>query len=311
MMRMRLICITLMSILLAGWAVESRAAGKVIAAMMSSDQPRYYEAHRAFVNSLNARGYSLATKDIILQAPNPDPISWSNTIRKFNAYKPDLIVVYGASAAMVALKESDGIPVVSADIYSAEQPVRGMCGTSSRVPMITLVKALQDIRPFRRIGIICNSREIGSQRQSEDIKKAAQQLGMGVAESNTSTETAFEKGVKSLLDRSDVIIVTESGLASRNFKRIIAAAKARNIPVASLMPDSAEQGALVSLEISPEEQGHLAAEIAVRVLEGANPEHLSLLKPRRIELVINMKVAGELGLNIPFTLLGGATRVIK
>jgi putative ABC transport system substrate-binding protein len=310
-MRMRMLCIALMGILFTWWSGESRAAGKVIAAMMSSDQPRYHEAHRAFVNSLNARGYTVATKDIILQIPNPDPLSWSNVIRKFNAHKPDLIVAYGAPAAMAALKESDGIPVVSVDVYAAEQPIKGMCGASSRLPMITLIKALQDIRSFRRVGVICNSREIGSQRQSDDIKKAALQLGMGVSESNTATEAAFERGLNALFERSDVIIVTESGLASRHFKRIISGAKAHNIPVASLIPDSAEQGALVSLEINPQEQGHLAAEIAVRILEGASPEHLSLLKPRRIELAVNMKVAGELGITVPFSLLGRATRVIK
>jgi putative ABC transport system substrate-binding protein len=228
---------------------------------MSSDQPRYHEVHRAFVNSMNARGYALATKNIILQTPNPDPISWSNTIRKFNAYRPDLIVAYGASAAMTALRETEGIPVVSADVYVAESPFKGMCGASSRVPMVTLVKALKDIRPFQRIGVICNSREIGSQRQSDDIKKAAMQLGMGVTEVNAASEAAFSKGLNELLERCDVIIITESGIASSHFKRIIAAAKSRNIPVASLMPDSAEQGALVSLEISPQEQGHLAAEI--------------------------------------------------
>ena len=310
-MRIRLLCIALTGFLMAAWVQESRASGKVIAAVMSSAQPRYHEVHRAFVNSMSARGYAVATKNIILQTPNPDPISWSNTIRKFNAYKPDLIIAYGAPAAMTALRESEGIPVVSADVYAAESPEKGMCGASSRVPMITLVKMLKDIRPFQRIGVIYNSREIGSQRQSDDIKKAAAQLGISVTESNVASEAVFSKGLNALLGHSDVIIVTESGLASGHFKRIVASAKSRNLPVASLMPDSAEQGALVSLEISPQEQGHLAAEVAVRVLEGANPEHLTLLKPRRVDLVINLKIAGELGITVPFGLLGRATRVIK
>jgi putative ABC transport system substrate-binding protein len=77
------------------------------------------------------------------------------------------------------------------------------------------------------------------------------------------------------------------------------------------MPDAAEKGALVSLEISPQEQGHLAAEIVVRILEGATPEHLSLLTPRRIELIVNMRSARELGINLPFAVLGNATRVLK
>jgi len=283
----------------------------VIAAIMSSDQPRYREAHRSFVKSLTARGYPPATAEIMLQTPNPDPLSWSNTIRKFNAYKPDLILAYGAPAALVALKESEGIPVVSADIYSSIQPPKGMCGVSSRVPMITLLKTLKEIRPYQRIGILFSSREAGSQRQADDIRKIALQLGASVVDGNFVTSTALEAGMSSFMERVDVIIATESSIVSRNFDRIISRAKTHNKPVAATMPDAAERGALVSLEISPQEQGHLAAEIVVRILEGANPEHLSLLTPRRVELIVNMRIAREMGINLPFAVLGNATRVLK
>jgi putative tryptophan/tyrosine transport system substrate-binding protein len=310
-MRARFLCIALTGLLLTSGALDCRAAGKLIAVIMSSDQPRYREAHRAFVKSLAARGYPPATTEIMLQTPNPDQLSWSNTIRKFNAYKPDLIVAFGAPAATTAMKESDGIPVVSADIYAAEPPVKGMCGVSSRVPMITLLKTLQDIRPFRRIGIIYTSRESGSQRQRDDIRKLALQLGVNAVEINAATTAALESGLTSLIERSDAIIATESSIVCRNFERIITRTRSHNIPVAATMPDSAEKGALVSLEINPQEQGHLAAEIAVRLMEGATADHLSLLTPRNVDLIVNMRIARELGLTLPFTVLGNATRVIK
>ncbi len=287
------------------------AAGKLIAAIMSSDQPRYREAHRAFVRSLADRGYPPSSVEILLQTPNPDPLSWSNTIRKFNAYKPALIVAYGASAAAAAMKEADDIPVVAADAYLPEQPTKGMCGVSSRVPMVTLVKTLQDIRPFRRLGIIYTSREIGSQRQRDEIRKLALQYGASIAELNAASGTALENGLGGLIERSDVIIATESSVVCRSLERIISRAKARSIPVAATIPDAAEKGAIVSLEISPQEQGHLAAEIAVRLLEGAIPERLTMLTPRRVDLIINMKTARELGLTLPFPVLGAATRVLK
>jgi putative ABC transport system substrate-binding protein len=310
-MRARLICIALTGILLAGWHMDCHAAGRVIAAVMSSDQPRYREAHRAFVKSLTDRGYPPGTTEIILQSPNPDQLSWSNTIRKFNAYQPDLIVAYGAPAALTAMKESNGIPVVSVDVYGAEQPAKGMCGVSSRIPMITLLKALQDIRPYRRIGIIYSGREAGSQRQRDDVRKLALQLGVIVAELNAANSAALESGLDTLIERSDVIIATESSVACRSFDRIISHTRQHKIPVASTMPDAAEKGALVSLEISPQEQGHRAADIVVRLLEGATPEHLSLLTPRRVDLIVNMLIAREMGLTLPFTVLGSATRVIK
>lgn len=310
-MRTRILCIALTGVLMIGWSLHSQAAGTVIAAILSSDQPRYREAHRAFVKSLADRGYPAATTEIILQTPNPDPLSWSNTIRKFNAYKPALILAYGAPAAISAMKESEGIPVVAVDIYATDQPAKGMCGVSSRVPMITLLKTLQEIRPYRRIGILYTSREAGSQRQADDIKINALQLGVSVVEGNFTSSATLEAGLSTFIERVDVLIATESSIVCRNFDRIISLARKHNKPVAATMPDAAEKGALVSLEISPQEQGHLAAEIAVRILEGANPEHLSLLTPRRVELIVNLRIARDMGINLPFTVLGKATRVLK
>lgn len=310
-MRRGLLFIALAGILLGAWPMECRAAGRVIAAMMSSDQPRYREAHRAFVVSLAGRGYTSANTEIILQSPNPDPHSWSNTVRKFNAHRPALIVAYGAPAALVAMKESDGIPVVAADMYAQEKPPRGMCGVSSRVPLLLLFNTLQDIRNCRRIGVLYTAREAGSQRQFEEIRKLAIPLGMSVEGANVASSAALETALSSLLERVDVIVATESGAVFRQFERVVARAKARNVPVLSTIPDAAEKGALASLEISPQEQGHLAAEIAARILEGARAEHLSLLTPQRIDFIINLRVAREMGISVPFSVLGSATRVLK
>lgn len=311
-MSLRNLIILLILTLAMLWQPPSgRAAGRVIAAMMSSDQPRYREAHRAFVKSMAARGYKIPAIEIILQTPNADPLSWSNTIRKLNAYHPDLIVAYGAPAAQTAMKEAEGIPVVSVDLYAPEQPARGSCGVSSRVPMITLLKTIQDIRPSRRVGVIYNSREVGSLRQLEDVRKYAAQLGMVVSEGNTASSAAVDTVLATMPEKVDVILVTESSSACRLFERIVARARTRNVPVISTMPDAAEKGALVSLEINPQEQGHLAADIAVHILEGAKAENLPLLAPHRIDLVVNMRAARAMGITVPFVVLGNATRLLK
>lgn len=306
-----LIRIAIAALLLAGNPIECLAAAKVIAAMMSSDQPRYREAHQAFVKSMAARGYASANTEFILQAPNPDPLSWSNTIRKFNAYHPDLIVAYGAPAAQAARKESSGIPVVSVDVYDSGQLTRGITGVSSRVPLITLLRTLRDIHPYRRLGVIYSAREAGSKKQFDDVRKFAAALGMTVSGGNAASPAALDSLLDSLLDRVDALFVTESAIAGNRFDRIIARATARKIPVLSTMPDAAVQGAMISLEINPQEQGHLAAEIAVRILEGANPENLSLLAPRRVDLVLNLRAARSMGISMPFPLLSYATRIIK
>lgn len=287
------------------------ASAVTIAAIMTSDLPRYREAHQAFVKSLATHGYISPGTEIILQSPNPDPLSWSNTIRKFNAHRPDLIVAYGAPAAMTAVREADGIPVVSIDVYAAEQPARGMCGVSSRVTMVTLLKNLQGIRPYRKIGVLFAPREIGSQRQLDDLKKYSAQFGMTIMEGSAASTATLDTVLGRMLEQVEVLVITEGSLIGHHFDRIVARARARNIPVVSTMPDAAERGALLSLEINPQEQGYLAAEMASRVLEGARTEHLSLLLPHRIDLVVNMRVAREMGIEIPFAVLTAVTRLIK
>ena len=101
---------------------------------MSSDQPRYHEAHRAFVKAIADHGYVLPSTEIILHTPNSDPLSWGAEVRKLDSSRTDLIVTYGAPASLAAVREASGIPVVSADVFASDQQVKGLSGVSSRQP---------------------------------------------------------------------------------------------------------------------------------------------------------------------------------
>lgn len=303
-------------ILLAGIIVSMispvlSSAATTIAAIMSSDQSRYHEAHRAFVKSIAAHGYIAPSTEIILLTPNSDPLSWVGEVRKLNSSRPDLIVTYGAPAALSVTREAVGVPVISVDVFASEKPIKGVCGVSSRVSMVTLLQTVLGIRPYQRVGVLFSPRELGSQQQLDDVKKFASQLGITVIEGSVSSAAALDSELNRLLDKCEVIVVTEGGIFGQQFEQIIARSKARKIPIASTMPDAAEKGAIVSLEINPQEQGYLAAEMAVRIFEGAKTEFLPLVRPNRIDLVINMRRAREIGIEIPFAVLRSATRLIK
>src|SRR5690606_30175721 len=87
-------------------ASKARSTGIVVATVLSSDQPRYRNAHKAFVRAMATRGYDQTEIELVTQVPNPDPISWSNAIRKFNAIGAKLIVAFGAPATLAAIQES-------------------------------------------------------------------------------------------------------------------------------------------------------------------------------------------------------------
>lgn len=310
-----------LSLCLALPASDSRAAGKLVAALLTCDLPRYRDAHKAFVKALVQKGYDQSNVEVITQTPNPDLISWSNSIRKFNAIGADVIVAYGTSATLAALREVQDIPVVYADVYgpvetgvakSMTSSGRNVAGVSSKVPLVTLIKTAMDLRPIKTLGIICASREEGALVQLKEARKVAAQAGVVLVEANVATPAALDSGLATLFaTRVDCIYVTECTAGSRSFEKIVHRAGELKIPVISQMPGAAHKGALISLEADPVEQGQLAADYVARILSGKKAALLPVATPKKVDLIVNLKAARLLDLNVPFPVLSAATRVLK
>ncbi len=302
-------------------AEYSHAAGKLVAAVLTSDLSRYKDAHRAFIKALAQKGYDESAIEIITQTPNPDPISWANAIRKYNAIGADIIITYGAPVTLAALRETAGIPIVFVDVYDPVEtgiarsmlaPGGNLTGISSKVPMITLIKTVMELKQIRTIGVLYSSREVGSVVQLKEAKRIAAQLGLSVVEANIISMPGIGNALAALFSAHvDCIYVSESASGSRGIEKIIHRANDYMIPVVSQMPGSANKGVLVSLEIDPLEQGQVAAEYAAKILGGKKPGQIPITTPKKIELIINMKAAKTLDIHVPFTVLSAATKIIK
>jgi len=177
--------------------------------------------------------------------------------------------------------------------------------------MITLIKTAQEFKQIKSMGVIYSSREAGSVLQLQEIKRIGVQQGFAVVDASVASSAGLDSALNSMLSRVDYLYVSECSAGSRWFEKIIAKASVAKVPVLSQMPDAAEKGALVSLEVSPLEQGQLAAEYAAKVLKGVRPGQLPIITPKKVELIINMRVVKALDLHIPFEGLSGATKILK
>ena len=302
-------------------AADSRAGGKLVAALLTCDIPRYREAHKAFVKALILKGYDQSNVEVITQTPNPDPISWANSIRKFNAIGADVIITYGAPATLTALRESSDVPVVFADVYGPVEcgiakgmasTGHNMAGVSCKVPLVTLIKTALELKPVRLLGAVYTAREEGSLVQLKELRKIAGQLGITLVEVNLAGVGGLDAALATLFAaRVDCIYVSECAAGSRGFEKIVHRAGEQKIPVLSQMPGAAQKGALISLEADPVEQGQVAADYAARILGGKKASTLPVATPKKIELVVNLKTARALDLHVPFPVLTAATRVLK
>ena len=300
--------------------VSAEAAGMMVAAVLTGDLPRYRQAHQAFLKALAQKGYDNSNVEIILQTPNPDPLSWANTIRRFKAIDADIIVTYGAPATLAAIREADDIPVVFVDVYGPVETGisrsmittgRNLTGISSKVPLVTLVKTVKELKPIWKMGVLYSSSEAGSLAQLQEMKEIARQLGFTVVAANVASVAGVDKATRAILPKVDCLYVSECTAGDLGFMKIINMARDSKVPVISLTPEAAEKGALVSMEISPAEQGQLAGEYVSSILGGKKAAQLRLSIPKKIELIINMRVARSLYLDVPLQALNVATRVLK
>jgi putative ABC transport system substrate-binding protein len=107
------------------------------------------------------------------------------------------------------------------------------------------------------------------------------------------------------------LIVMPDVFNDANRELIIALATSSGVPAIYPRPVFAESGGLIAYGADLAEQFRQAAGYIDRILKGANPGDLPVQRPTKFELVINLKTAKALGLDVPMSLLMRVDKVIE
>ncbi len=287
-------------------------AEKTIGVIMSGNIPFYQEVHKAFVRALAREGFDHRNVNTLLQMPSADLLSWTNAARKFTATEVDVMVIYGAPAALAAIKETRSIPIVFAGVYDPVAigvSARNVTGISSKVPVTSLLKYLKKLKPFTRLAMVYNELEPDSVRQLKELQQLERQYGfetikMAIKRPEDARRLAFA-------GKADAVLISVSAVANEAIDSIVKSAHGAGIPTASQTGGTAEKGVILSLAPSTLEQGEAAARLTAHILRGESPANDPIEVPRLIELVLNLKEASLLGIKVPAELLSDVTRVIK
>jgi len=236
----------------------------------------------------------------------------------------DVIVTAGTPAAFAAKKATSTIPIVFGAISdpvgvglvaSLARPGGNATGNSLMAPDVSAKRLdiLHTLAPsISRFAILWDSSNPGMAERVRETKTAADQSHVLLHVVGPRNLDELDAAFGDLLDaRPDALLVTAEAFTRQHLARILDFANNNKIP--AMFEDSAfvAAGGLMSYGPDYQDVFRKAAIFVDKILKGAKPADLPIEQPTKFELVINLKTAKVLGLEIPPKLLALADRVIE
>ena len=240
------------------------------------------------------------------------------------ALAPDVILTSGASALAPLLQATRSVPVVFAQV---PDPVgAGFVNSLSRpggnaTGFITYeyglsgkwLELLTQIAPsVTRAAVIRDPAVSAGTGQWGAIQAVAPSVRVLVSPVNVRDAGEIERDVAAFAHGSNSgLIVTASALAIRHRNLIVTLAARHRLPAVYYQRGFVTGGGLISYGPDFIDQYRRAAGYVDRILKGEKPSELPVQAPTKYELVINLKTAKALGLEVPPSLLARADEVIE
>jgi putative tryptophan/tyrosine transport system substrate-binding protein len=241
---------------------------------------------------------------------------------EFVQRKVDVIVTsgYGVVAAKQA---TSSIPIVFAAygdavangiVESLARPGGNVTGLSIQPGELSSkrLELLKDIIPnVRHLAALVNISFSGVTQEVIGIRAAAAKLNIEANILEIQTAEDIEAAMATLPSQTDALYVHSEPLTNANKSKIIKAATAAKIPTIFGFREFVDAGGLISFGPNFIDLFVRAAEFTDKILRGATPADMPIQQPVKFDLIINLKSAKALGLNISETVLSRADEVIE
>jgi putative ABC transport system substrate-binding protein len=289
------------------------------------DDPEALARVTAIAQGLQQLGWT-ASRNVRIDyrwgAGDPDRIR--QQAAELAALAPDAILTAGASTTAPMLRATRTVPVVFVSVVdpvgagyvdSMARPGGNATGfTNFEFSMgAKWLELLKEIAPsVTRAAVIRDPDLSLGAGQFSAVQTAAPSLGIEARPVNVRDPGEIERVIAAFARSGNGgLIVTGSGLAAVHRQVLVSLAARHKLPAVYFERYFVTAGGLISYGTSVVEQHRLAAGYVDRILRGENPADLPVQAPNKYELVVNLKTAKALGLEMPTTVLARADEVIE
>jgi len=229
--------------------------------------------------------------------------------------RPSAVAARAATATIPIVFTIGLDPVQLGLVASFNRP----SGNATRVSLLTVELGPKRLGLVREllpkpglIAFVVNPNSAATPFQVQEMQAAAQAVGQPLLVVSAGTEDEVDQAFATMAERNVVAILYGATLFFQVIsERLVALAARYRIPALYEWREFVTAGGLMSYSTDRNEVGREAGRYAGRILKGEKPADLPVVQSSRFELVINLKTAKALGLEIPPTLLARADEVIE
>jgi putative ABC transport system substrate-binding protein len=311
---------------IAAWAQQPERVRRIGVLLASDENDSEWQRRTAvFVKGLQNLGWKEGDNLVI------DFRSAGNNSERIRLYatelvglKPDAIWTSGGLTLLSLKRATRTIPIVFTTVYdpvgsgyvaSLAQPGGNITGfTLGEFSMGgKMLEVLKEVAPqVGRVAVILNLEQPSQVAMWRAIEPMAASSGVRLTATDVQDSADIGSAIEAFArEPNGGLIVLPNPITISHRELIIALAARHRLPAAYGFRVFVTSGGLVSYGADPYDQSRQSAVYVDRILKGAKPGDLPVQQPTKFDLVINVKTAKTLGLNISSTLLARADEVIE
>jgi putative ABC transport system substrate-binding protein len=235
-----------------------------------------------------------------------------------------VLVAVGGDPSPIAAKQATstipivfgmgGDPIRAGLVESFNRPGGNVTGVSILTNQLEAKRfgLLRELVPGALVGVLVNSSYPPAETQLRELEQAALAVGQRLVVAKAGNDEELDAAFTSLLrERVGVLLVAAAPYFDTRRDRIVALAAQHRLPAIYHFREYALAGGLLTYGVSLADGYRQFGVYAAKILKGAKPADLPVQQSVKFELVLNLRTAKALGLEIPATLLALADEVIE
>ncbi|HEM3181829.1 tryptophan ABC transporter substrate-binding protein [Streptococcus suis] len=203
-------------------------------------------------------------------------------------------------------------PVGANLVTDLKNPGGNITGVSDQTPVADAVSLIKEITPdAKTIGVLYSSNEDNSKIQVAEFKAAAEEAGYTVLEYAVASSNEIAATVEVASSKADVLFTPVDNTIASAFSTVVSVANKTKTPIFTSVEDMVEGGGIASVTLSQYDLGVATGKMAAKILDGANPADTPVQIFNEGTVVVNQKVAKELGITLSDDVTSKASKVIE